>query len=108
MTDITAIENLTPREYRLLSIGHQLKELDRQEELHLSAWLPLAAQATEGKGKNQRYKYKTFDDFFDKAKYEKDIKQQTTIGRGETRARTSRLARLAEFERMKTGGENNG
>ena len=48
------------------------------------------------------------DEEYDKAKYEKDIRNQTTIGRGETRARTSRLARLAEYDKMKKGGENNG
>lgn len=108
MTDITAIEELTPREFRLLSIGHSLRELDELEELHLAAWLGVVVDSTEGSGKNRRRKYKRFGQFFDKEKAEAEIRKQTTIGRGETAARASRLARLAEYHNSKKGGENNG
>lgn len=39
--------------------------MDREYELHRSAWLNLVVNQTETKGKKEVYKFKKFEEFFD-------------------------------------------
>ena len=56
---------LTPREYSLMIQAVQLKRVDREYEIHLSAWMNQQVQATKKRGKKTVPIYKNFSEFFD-------------------------------------------
>jgi len=103
MNDITAIEEMTPREYRLLHTGAALRMVDEQNRLHQSAWLSREIQATEGKGKSRKYVYDNYDKFFDAKRLEDKIKH------GDDKplpARGSAFARFIDYQKRKEGEKN--
>lgn len=104
MTDVTAIEELTPREYRLLHTGASLRMLDSINDQHRIAWLTREIEATEGKGKTRKYVYDKYEKFFDAKSVEKKI-----LYGDETQlpARGSTFARFIDYQKRK-GSEENG
>ena len=44
--------------------AHNLKQLDKERDMHWQAYLYMAVQATEERGKKSYPKYPTFDKFF--------------------------------------------
>lgn len=103
MNDITAIEEMTPREFRLLHQGAALRMIDEQDRLHMSAWLSREIQATEGRGKSRKYVYDKYDTFFDAKRLEENVIH------GDDKplpARGSAFARFIEFQKRKEGEKN--
>lgn len=104
MNDVTAIEELTPREYRLLHTGASLRMLDNINDQHRLAWLTREIEATEGKGKSRKYVYDKYDKFFDAKAVEDKILHGDEK---QLPARGSAFARFIEYQKQK-GSENNG
>lgn len=65
------IDRLTIPEYELMAQAYALKEVDKANERHQTAWLTVSAGATR---KDGRPVYKKFKDFFD---YEAEIRKAT-------------------------------
>lgn len=80
-------------EYSLRMEAFRLQQVDKQNEMHLQAWLNNAAGATKEQGKKQVPVFKSYQDFFD---YEKELKE-VMKERSSTKIdqKTRRLARLA-------------
>lgn len=78
-------------EYRLRMEANVLKQVDREYELHLQAWLirEVKAEKMVGKSKAEAV-YKRFDSFFD---YNSRIAQVLKVGGG--RAQDSRIRKVA-------------
>ena len=103
-TNITDIERLTPREYRLLVKGHAFRMLDEEESLYIQAWLSREIGATKPVGKDKReYVYKDFKKFFDREEREKKILEESSV---DERKPKSMLERIAAFRERKGGIEN--
>lgn len=104
MSNITDIERLTFREYRLLMKGSALRILDEEESLYVQAWLSREIEATRPKGKNSReYVYKDFKRFFNKEKRENMILKGGTAEESQPQGM---LERIAAFRERKGGIEN--
>ncbi|PZL70958.1 hypothetical protein CI088_13835 [Enterococcus plantarum] len=76
--DFNEIARLTIPDYELRMKAYQLKQLDRQYEIHLQAWATVMAGQTR-KGKPI---FRTFDKFFDYRKAEEKIlgrQKRTTL-----------------------------
>lgn len=67
--DFNEIDRLTIPDYDLRMKAYQLKQLDRQYEIHMQAWATVMAGQTK-KGKPV---FRTFDKFFDYQKAEEKI-----------------------------------
>ena len=67
---IEQIDRLTIPEYALMMSAHNLRMLDRADNMHLSAWLTVAAGATDKQG---RPVYKRYEKFFNKEKEEERL-----------------------------------
>ena len=61
-------EELTAYEHSLLMNAYNLRQLDKERDYHWQAYLNMAVQATEERGKKSYPKYPTFEKFFN---YEK-------------------------------------
>lgn len=61
---IEEAESLTAYEYGLLMDAYNLNQLDKERDMHWQAYLYMAVQATEERGKKTYPKYPTFDKFF--------------------------------------------
>ena len=68
--NLDQVDNITPYEYRLLMKSKELRIVDKQYELHLQAYLNMAAQARRRAGKKIKPVYTKFDKFFD---YQKQL-----------------------------------
>ena len=64
-------EKITLREYSYEMFAYNLRDIDKEKDIHLLAWQINQAQATKQKGKKTEAYFKTFKDFYD---YEKRIK----------------------------------
>lgn len=73
MKHLEDVQRLTLYEYKLLMKACQLKTLDNENKLHKLAWMIEQAKATKQKGKKTVPYFKTYKDFFDYDRYEKDI-----------------------------------
>jgi hypothetical protein len=71
VTDYDVARRMTIAEYKLRKRGHVMKQLEREQELYLQAFLNRTAQATDKNGK--AYVYKTFTDFYDEAKRRQSV-----------------------------------
>lgn len=74
-TRLIDVEVLTLREYFYRIKAYQLKQIDKEYDLHLQAWLIAQAKATKEQGKKQVPVFRTFKDFYD---YEKRLKEAET------------------------------
>ena len=68
--NLDQVNNITPYEYRLLMKSKKLQIVDKHYELHLQAYLNMAAQARRRAGKKIKPVYTKFDKFFD---YQKQL-----------------------------------
>lgn len=73
MFSIKEIEIMTVYEFNVRMLSFHLSELDKQQDLHMTAWLNQQVQATKGSGKGTKPYYKNFKDFFDYEKHQKEI-----------------------------------
>ncbi|MBO0482007.1 hypothetical protein JZO71_06730 [Enterococcus sp. MSG2901] len=64
---------MTISEYQLRQKAYQLRQLDQEYFLHLSAWKNYEVQAQSKKGKKQVPVYPTFQSFFDYEKLQEKI-----------------------------------
>lgn len=67
------IYRMSIAEYEQRITAYKLKMLDKQLFLHQQAWLNVQAKAQKKQGKNMVPVYKTFEDFFDFKKLEREI-----------------------------------
>jgi len=63
-------EEMTLREYTYMMHVYNLKRVDKERDIHMTAFLNHAVTATKQVGKKQVPVYKTFKDFYD---YEKEM-----------------------------------
>lgn len=68
--NLDQVDNITPYEYRLLMKSKELKIVDKHYELHLQAYLNMAASARKQVGKKIKPVYMHFNKFFD---YQKEL-----------------------------------
>lgn len=66
------VDQLTIKEYEMLCEAEQYKQLDKQKDIALGAWLSFVATAKKKVGKNLKPVYPTFESFFD---YSKEIRR---------------------------------
>src|SRR5699024_4541411 len=86
------IEILTLYEYKLQMKAYQLKQVDKQNEMHMQAWLNHAVTGTKEQGKKQVPVYKKYKDFFD---YEKQLNEIEQPSRKTISPRMKKLAQIA-------------
>lgn len=109
MQDMREIGRMTMAEFYLRLEAYQLRQLDRQEELATLAWLNQQVQATTGKSDPQP-KYQRFDQFFDRASAERQIRRNygdeyvIDDAEGADDQSDSIAARIAEYKRLKAKG----
>ena len=73
------VDRLTIKEYSMLCEAEKYKQVDKQKDIALNAWLTFVASAKKKVGKNLKPVYPTFESFFDYAKELKKLKGETTI-----------------------------
>lgn len=66
------VDLLTIKEYEMLCEAERYKQLDKQKDIALGAWLSFVATAKKKVGKNLKPVYPTFESFFD---YSKQLKR---------------------------------
>ena len=66
------VDRLTLKEYEMLCEAEQHKQLDKQKDIALNAWLTFLATAKKKVGKNLKPVYPTFESFFD---YSKELRR---------------------------------
>ena len=71
MNDFHAINCMTLFEYEIRLKAYELKQVDKDYDIHLQAWSNWNVQAMKESGKKRVPVFKTFKQFFD---YEKRIK----------------------------------
>ena len=96
--DYDVARRMTIAEYKLRKRGHVMKQLEREQELYLQAFLNRTAQATDKNGK--AYVYKTFTDFYDEAK-----RRQSVLGANYAKPVNSDLIAIAKRMKNYNGGE---
>lgn len=94
--NLDQVNNITPYEYRLLMKSKKLQIVDKHYELHLQAYLNMAASARKQVGKKIKPVYTKFDKFFD---YQKQLDRVMGI------KKKSKFDGLAQFikEQKKEG-----
>ena len=75
-----------------------MKQLEREQELYLQAFLNRTAQATDKSGKT--YVYRTFTDFYDEAK-----RKQSVLGANYSKPVNSDLIAIARRMKKYNGKE---
>ena len=86
------VDRITLPEYLLLMKAMRYKQIDRERELYLQAWLTFAAKATKKKGQPV---YKKFEKFYD---YEARLKEVET-----EKSKKSRFSGVEKFFKKKEG-----
>ena len=71
-TSLYDIQILTLYEYEARMYAYRLKQIDKQQDMHLQAWLNHQVTATKESGKKIVPVFKKFEDFFN---YEKQIEE---------------------------------
>ena len=66
------VDLLTIKEYEMLCESEKYKQLDKQKDIALGAWLSFMATAKKKVGKHLKPVYPTFESFFD---YSKQLKR---------------------------------
>ena len=94
--NLDQVDNITPYEYRLLMKSKELEIVDKHYELHLQAYLNMAASARKSVGKKIKPVYTNFNKFFD---YQKELDRVMGI------KKKSKFDGLAQFisEQKKEG-----
>lgn len=85
------VEVMSLEEYSLQMQAYRLKQIDKERDMHLQAWLNHAVTATKEQGKKQVPVYKTFKEFYDYQKRLRGVeKPQTRVS-----ANMRHMARIA-------------
>ena len=89
------IRVLTYYEYEARMYAHELKQVDKQHEIHIQAWVNKQVNATKKKGDGEISIYKEFKDFFN---FEKEIRKIKSNNNDQQMSdkRMKSLARLAK------------
>lgn len=104
---------MTLVEYQLRMEAYQLKQVAQREDVALQAWFNQSVQATVGK-KNQKPKFKKFEDFYDREKYMADVRSSFENDYEASHLSKNQLAekrgsifmkRMHEFEKLKSEGK---
>lgn len=66
------VDLLTIKEYEMLCEAEKYRQVDKQKDIALNAWLSFVASAKKKVGKNLKPVYPTFESFFD---YSKEIRK---------------------------------
>lgn len=66
------VDLLTVKEYEMLCEAEKYRQIDRQRDIALGAWLSFVATAKKKVGKSLKPVYPTFESFFD---YSKQLKR---------------------------------
>ncbi len=86
------IEVLSLREYSLRMKSYQLQRIDKENEMHMQAWLNNMAGATKEQGKKQVPVFKSYKDFFD---YEKRLEEVSVPKEPKLSNEAKRMAKIA-------------
>ena len=74
------VDRLTIKEYSMLCEAEKYKQVDKQKDIAMGAWLSFVATAKKKVGKDRlKPVYPTFESFFDYAKELKKLKGEATI-----------------------------
>lgn len=68
------VDRLTIKEYEMLCKAERYKQLDKQKDIALNAWLSFMATAKKKVGRNLKPVYPTFESFFD---YSKELRRMS-------------------------------
>lgn len=102
MTSVREIDRMTFWEYNLKVEAYNLRQIDKERDLHWEAWLSREVQAKKKKGKHDlQYIYKNWKDFFDGEKMRKALEDEPEK---EEKPLTA-AQRAAEYARRKRNGE---
>ena len=73
MKSFDEVDNMLIEEYELLMKSYSLKRLDQERDMHWQAYLNMAVQQTEERGKKTYSKFPTFKKFFDYEKSKREL-----------------------------------
>lgn len=107
MTDIREIDRMTFWEYDLKVRAYNLRQIDKERDLHWQAWLSREIQAKKKKGKNGlKYVYGKWADFFDGGKLLEALEKEMDSNEGSKEEKPLTAAQRAmEYARRKRNGE---
>lgn len=88
---------MTLFEYNLRMKAKQYQLVDKERDLHYSAWLNLAVKSTKGSGNKQKYIYSKFEKFYDYEKAIKNISEEKDIINKLDDNRKELIKKIAEF-----------
>lgn len=106
------IETMTLPEYQLAMEAYAIKRTLKREDIAFQAWLNQTVQATKGSDKHPKPMYKKFNDFYNTAELEDEVRSQFepdytskfTQQKQEQEAIQERFARLQEMKQRRKGG----
>ena len=106
------IEEMTLPDYQLAMEAYAIKRTLKREDIAFQAWLNQTVQATKGSDKHPKPMYKKFNDFYNVAELEDEVRSQFepdytskfTKQKQEQDAIQERFARLQEMKQRKKGG----
>ena len=102
ITDFAKAGQMTLTEFKFRQRAHLLKELDRDREIHLQAYLNRVAKATTRDGKS--YQFKSFEDFYNHEK----LKEQVLGRKNQIPVEESLIERARRLQKIKKGGIDGG
>lgn len=91
VTSLEELENMTLYEYEIRMQVAELKQLDNLNNIHMQAMANQSAKATDKSGKP---KYRTYKDFFDFDKQQREINARYT---GEKKELTEKKKAVIDF-----------
>ena len=106
------IEEMTLPEYQLAMEAYAIKRTLKREDIAFQAWLNQTVQATKGSDKHPKPMYKKFNDFYNAAELEDEVRSQFeadytskfTEKRQEQENIQERFAKLQEMKQRRKGG----
>lgn len=79
------VDDMLIPEYSLLMESHALRRLEEERDMHWQAYLYMAVQETEERGKKSYKKYPKFEKFFDYEKLKKEMFGEKKMSKKEDR-----------------------
>ena len=96
--DLYEVETMSLYEYEARMYAYRLKELDKEYDIHLNAWLNNIVGSTNKDGKP---KFKEFESFFD---YKKKLQEiETGLGNKNIKPQHKRMANIAAEVNVRGG-----
>lgn len=107
------IETMTLPDYQLAMEAYAIKRALRREDIALQAWYNQTVQATKGNDKHPKPRYQKFDEFYNYAEQEDEIRANFESGytsklireREEQELIQQRFAKLQELKQKRKGGK---